>query len=100
MRLNRDIQMFLKKKIKGYLPNAAIFLFGSRVDDNKKGGDIDILIVDEQKLGFIEKHEIIAAFWKNFGEQKIDILSYTAGDDDPFFLSIREKAVEIDPETV
>ncbi len=58
-----------------------ICLFGSRADDSKKGGDIDLLIqpageqrpekVMLQKSEFLSKLEIL------LGEQKIDVLVQT-----------------------
>ena len=53
--------------------NAQIFLFGSRTDDFKKGGDIDIL-VQSDKIGLLEIVKIKSVIFKNIPEQKIDLL--------------------------
>ena len=53
--------------------NALIFLFGSRTDDFKKGGDIDIL-VESDKIGLLEIVKIKNTIFKNIPEQKIDLL--------------------------
>ena len=53
--------------------NAQIFLFGSRTDDFKKGGDIDIL-VQSDKIGLLEIVKIKSTIFKNIPEQKIDLL--------------------------
>lgn len=56
---------------------ANVWLFGSRVDDAARGGDIDLYIeaatdnadeVIEAKLGFL------VALYKKLGEQKIDVM--------------------------
>jgi len=53
--------------------NVRVILFGSRVDDNKKGGDIDLYVVTDDPS--MEKE---GKFWielqKRLGEQKIDIV--------------------------
>lgn len=55
--------------------NADIWLFGSRVDDTKKGGDIDLYIeTDLEKNTIVAKLEMRRLIWPIFGEQKIDIL--------------------------
>lgn len=46
MRVKTEHIKFLKRSIKKYLPDAAIYLIGSRADDGLKGGDIDILFFD------------------------------------------------------
>ncbi len=52
-----------------------IYLFGSRVDDSKKGGDIDLYI--ETKISeelFDKKIKMLSALYKTIGEQKIDLI--------------------------
>jgi predicted nucleotidyltransferase len=52
-----------------------IYLFGSRVDDNLKGGDIDIYIQTDKKEDILKSKIIfLREFEKEFGEQKIDLL--------------------------
>ncbi|MCK5374210.1 MAG: nucleotidyltransferase domain-containing protein, partial [Alphaproteobacteria bacterium] len=48
------------------------FLFGSRLDDAKRGGDIDLLIFSQQ-AGFELSRKITRDFFKNC-EEKIDVL--------------------------
>jgi predicted nucleotidyltransferase len=54
-----------------------VWLFGSRVDDNKRGGDIDLLIETGQSdLNAITRAEIafLTKIQMKLGEQKIDVL--------------------------
>ncbi len=48
MRLSKREVDIIKETINHYCKNPKIYLFGSRLDDNKKGGDIDIFIISEQ----------------------------------------------------
>ena len=75
MRVKTEHIKFLKRSIKKYLPDAAIYLIGSRANDELKGGDIDILVIDEKVLSGQEKRNIKLAFYKELGEQKLDIVS-------------------------
>ena len=54
-------------------PDAKLYLFGSRTRDDVKGGDIDIALLTD-KLSLKDKVEIKYNFFKEFGEQKIDIV--------------------------
>jgi predicted nucleotidyltransferase len=54
-------------------PNAKVWLFGSRTDDNKKGGDIDIGILSI-KIDVMEEIEIKQKMFDKMGEQKIDLV--------------------------
>jgi len=53
--------------------DAKIYLFGSRADDSKKGGDIDLLIIS-QKLTQKDIRKIRRNIIDKIGEQKIDII--------------------------
>lgn len=95
MRLSQDIQQAILERVHEYVPGASVYIFGSRADDTKRGGDIDILVLDEKVLTLQEKNKIITRLWMQFGEQKIDITSFTRDSEDPFKRLIMEHAVEI-----
>lgn len=79
MRLSTSQKQGILETLKPYLmgAGAAIYLFGSRVDDKKRGGDIDLLILTEgpklAKTLLAQKHFILAAIKGKVGEQKIDL---------------------------
>ena len=95
MRLNKDIENFISGYVRENFTGAKVFLFGSRTDDNKKGGDIDVLILTEKKLNFSDLSKMRINFYKTFGEQKIDLVNFTYSDDDPFKSIALEQAVEL-----
>lgn len=84
MRISDEQKKLLKKNILTVLPNAVIYLFGSRVDNNKKGGDVDIMVLADRELGWKEKSLIKYGYFEKFGEQKIDIVSFLFNENDPF----------------
>ena len=92
MRLsNKEIQN-LKTSVLSFDPNAKLYLFGSRADDSKKGGDIDILIISK----VITKKEIRTIkfnFFDEFGEQKLDILVDEGNFENPFIKMIFREAI-------
>jgi predicted nucleotidyltransferase len=58
-------------------PDAQVRLFGSRVDDTKRGGDIDLLITTpECDVQTLVRSEIalLTTLQDRMGEQKIDLL--------------------------
>ncbi len=50
MRLGDDQIQVLKSKLNELSSSAKLYLFGSRVDDTKKGGDIDLLVLNDGHL--------------------------------------------------
>jgi len=76
-------------------------LFGSRVDDNAKGGDIDLLLVvpsDTDKSQYLYNKATILNNLKNeIGDQKIDLTIATSNDlsTDPFLQSIYPASIII-----
>lgn len=73
MRLTKKEISAIKENILSFDEEAKIFLFGSRLNDQKKGGDIDILVISD-KIGFLEKIKIKTGIFKKIEEQKLDIV--------------------------
>lgn len=95
MRLSKEKIDCLKETIKSLIPDAKVYLFGSRIDDSKKGGDIDILITASQMIDFKVKGRIKRDFYNKFGEQKIDLVCSIKGDYNSFTDIILEEAIEL-----
>ncbi len=72
MRLDTAQKKALKIALHNLTSDDEAFLFGSRVDDTKRGGDIDLLIFSQQ-AGFELSRKITRDFFKNC-EEKIDVL--------------------------
>lgn len=73
MRLKDEEIRVIKESVTKLDRNAKVFLFGSRAKDDKRGGDIDLLILSG-KLTFGDKIKILRKLYDEIGEQKIDIL--------------------------
>jgi predicted nucleotidyltransferase len=72
-------------------PNAKVWLFGSRVDDSKKGGDIDIAIFSEIiDKDVMQKIQVRRFICDKIGEQKIDIVTTNSGKEAIFRLAVEE----------
>ncbi len=78
MRLTEYEVAAIKKVVRAHFgPDAKIFLFGSRVDDAKKGGDIDLLVEYSSQGSDVVKRKLqtIAELQLALGDQKIDIVT-------------------------
>ena len=73
MRLKQREVENITSVIKSLDGHAQIYLFGSRIDDTKRGGDIDILIIS-QTLCYDDKIKILQRLYDALGEQKIHII--------------------------
>lgn len=81
--------------------SSKIYLFGSRLDDFKKGGDIDLLIVfvnSELKSNF-KYLDFIVQLKKKIGERKIDVTLANEAEltSSVFLKSVMDSAVELAP---
>lgn len=73
IRLATEETKTISDTIYGFDKNAAIFLFGSRTDESKKGGDIDLLIISG-KILYNERRKIKLELLKKLGDRKIDLI--------------------------
>jgi predicted nucleotidyltransferase len=69
-----DIENILKVKDSTFGLNAKIYLFGSRLDDSLKGGDIDLFVDYGDADKFERKLSFLTQLQEVLGEQKIDVI--------------------------
>lgn len=79
MRLSTKQTDAIKKAVIESLGEGAeVYLFGSRTDDARRGGDIDLLVAPPRDLDrdkrFDARLKILAAFHRRLGERKIDLI--------------------------
>jgi predicted nucleotidyltransferase len=75
MRLHEAERQAILQSIRSADPDATVYLFGSRVDDSEKGGDIDLLVLSK-KINLMTKLTILAQLHQQLGAQKIDLAVY------------------------
>jgi predicted nucleotidyltransferase len=79
--------------------NSKTLLFGSRVDDNKRGGDIDLYIqynptIPEENL-YRLKIKFLVQLKKIIGDQKIDVLIDTGKQTRNIFIAVKKEGIKI-----
>ncbi len=82
------------------LPDCKIFLFGSRLYDFKKGGDIDLILLcsESSYKNILDlKFRIKAELEFILDEQRVDLTIATASllNSDPFLLSVKNELKEL-----
>lgn len=73
MRISESERQSIKEIFLKLDAAAKVYLFGSRVHDDKKGGDIDLLVLS-QKITEQDRRKIKLSLYDALGEQKIDLL--------------------------
>ena len=78
MRLSKTYKTIIKKYFYQFFKDGKIYLFGSRVDDTQKGGDIDLyLVITNFDNLFEKKLKFLSRIKRELGEQKIDVVFNT-----------------------
>jgi len=75
MRLDEQEKAAIREVIHGEDPTADIYLFGSRLDDARHGGDIDLYVETAINEKLIKhKTRMLSKLWERIGVQRIDII--------------------------
>ena len=89
MRISENEKEVIVNAVKNIDPEAMVWLFGSRTDDGKKGGDIDIVVLSS-RVDVMGEIEIKQKIWDKIGEQKIDLVVSKDGQQAFFKFAITE----------
>ena len=97
MRLTFAERQAIVEEIRNSRPDAEIFLYGSRVDDSLKGGDIDVLAI-AACAELRDRIDIVLAIKSRIGDQRIDLKLVTPQQaaDDEFVQSVLPGAARLD----
>ena len=75
MRLTKFEVDSIKQTFLDVFKSGNIYLFGSRIDDTQKGGDIDLYIQTLKKDDLLEKKlNFLSLLKQKIGNQKIDLI--------------------------
>ena len=74
MRLRNNIKNGIIKASRKHFGNADLYLFGSRVDDSKKGGDIDLFVESSVNIHSNNRHDFLTDIYRNITERSIDLI--------------------------
>jgi predicted nucleotidyltransferase len=73
MRLTANEITAIREEIGRLDPKAEVYLYGSRVDDTARGGDVDLLVISDT-LGFREVLRLRLRILDRIGWQQLDLL--------------------------
>jgi predicted nucleotidyltransferase len=95
----KEIEIIKDLAIQNFGEGTKVFLFGSRIHNEKKGGDIDLLIrnLQKSKLTVASKIKFLVELKEMIGDQKIDVLLETLSfaRKKYFYHSVTQSAVEL-----
>ena len=84
MRMEPEQISAIREQLAAWVPGSVAFVFGSRTDPSARGGDIDLLILAEQRLLPATGRSLRRAILDKIGEQKLDIVCFARSESHPF----------------
>lgn len=100
MRLNPDQIEAIKQETEHFFgAQAEVWLFGSRVDDHRRGGDVDLYVrtasSDADQLA-TARFAFLARLKRRIGDRKIDlVLQREGGEELPVYELARQRGVRL-----
>jgi predicted nucleotidyltransferase len=105
MRLSTDqIQAICQAATAAFGQGTSVWLFGSRVDDAKRGGDIDLLVCPQVQSAedaaglqktFMQKIKMLTLLERRLGERKVDIVVEQAQDMRPIVAVAHKTGIKL-----
>ncbi|MCK4765444.1 MAG: nucleotidyltransferase domain-containing protein [Candidatus Aminicenantes bacterium] len=96
MRIDRHEKEALKYAFKDF--KGDVYFFGSRLDDSKKGGDIDVIIIPGKKANPLKLSLEIQKRFFSKCEQNLDLIVYK--EDNLFCREVMSHAKRVNIETI
>lgn len=84
MRLAAEEKDAIRQETARLAPGGDAYIFGSRTDPAGCGGDIDLLLLTDEKLPLRTLRVLRRAILQKIGEQKLDIVNFARLASHPF----------------
>lgn len=78
--------------------DVGVWLFGSRVDDGKRGGDVDLLLSPvslDAREQLLRKIRFLSRLERRLGERKVDVVIEAPGDTRPIVRIAHQTGVRL-----
>lgn len=98
MRITEEQRASIVRAVKRrFGPSARVLLFGSRVDDAKRGGDIDLLVETEYsgEQALTAKFHALSDIQRDIGERKIDLVLAIGSSTSEIVRQARAQGIEL-----
>lgn len=96
MRLDSKTRVEIREAAERFF-GADVYLFGSRTDDARRGGDIDLYIEAPMSDSEVVRARMamLGHLYQRIGERKIDLVINTGRDQRPIFRVAKEQAQKL-----
>jgi len=96
MRLTKDAADSIRHIVNQTCEDTKVWLFGSRVDDCRKGGDIDLYIETGTEIKMMEQLRLMSKLQRVLGFRKIDLIIRTPSSPErPIFQTAKETGMRL-----
>ena len=95
MRLLATERSIIKEVVSRYVPDGEVYLFGSRTDDSRRGGDIDLLITSSTPVTAQDLRAIRIDLKDRLGDQKLDLIAERRDQPTPFGRLVRAEGIRL-----
>lgn len=95
MRLSTEVKkQIIIHAIQYFGADIKLYLFGSRVHDNKKGGDIDLYLESSKEIDINQQIKFLNNIYKYVTQRKIDLIINTPSKKDkPIFHTAKQEGI-------
>ncbi len=96
MRLSDEVARSICNMVRQTCGESEVWLFGSRADDRKGGGDIDLYIEAGREIQMMERLRLMSKLQRAIGLRKIDLVIRMPGSVvRPIFRTAKETGVRL-----
>ena len=96
MRIDKQQINLIIQTLKSQISDAVVYLFGSRVDDTKRGGNIDIFLVTNQEVLLKDKISLLAKLETSGIQRKVDLVIKTpANPQEILYKEVLQKGIRL-----